>query len=109
MATLTATVDELSTQLSRLGVDSELPHVNGADILYRPLDIFRAHLAGLLVAALDCDVQVAYGSIAESAQSDLEVKVPKLRLANANENLARDICLKVRWLLDWSDACWLRN
>lgn len=85
MATLTATVDELSNQLARLGVDSELPVVEGTDVLARPLDIFRAHLAGLLVAALGCDVQLAFAAIGESNQSDLEVRVPKLRLANDGE------------------------
>jgi hypothetical protein len=84
-ATVTTTVDELSLQLSRLGVEDELPQVNGTDVLARPTDIFRSHLAGLLVDALQCDVNLAYGAIAESAMSDLEVRIPKLKLGNRGD------------------------
>jgi hypothetical protein len=83
--TVTSTVDELSLQLSRLGVEDELPHVNGTDVLARPMDIFRSHLAGLLATALQCDIDLAYSATSESAQSDLEVRIPKLKLANAED------------------------
>lgn len=77
------TMPELSTRLACLGLDSEMPDIPAADLLAKPLDIFRSHLANLVASALGCDVSLAYDSIRLSndlSQGDLELVLPKLKL-----------------------------
>lgn len=79
------TVPELRTHLAHLGLESQMPEIPAADVLVKPLDIFRSHLAYLVASALGCDVSLAYDSIRLSndlSQGDLEVVLPKLKLEN---------------------------
>ncbi|KAI8649729.1 Arginine--tRNA ligase [Fusarium keratoplasticum] len=85
MASLTMTMGELDSQLRNLGLESEVPEIPAADILAKPLDIFRSHLANLIASAVHCDVSSAYDSIADSSIADLEVIVPKLKLMDKSK------------------------
>ncbi|KAI5457172.1 arginyl-tRNA synthetase [Mariannaea sp. PMI_226] len=82
MTSLTMTVGDLSSQLSTLGLEAEVPDIPAADILTKPLDIFRSHLANLVAAAAQCDISSAFDSITDSLMADLEVIVPKLKLTD---------------------------
>jgi arginyl-tRNA synthetase len=106
MATLQA--DSLKLLLNRLGVEDSSNSFPSADVLTRPLDIYRAHLADVLVQLTDCEPQVAYDSILEpNDYGDLEVVIPKLRLKGSNPkelafNLAQKVCRRPilqSWLL----------
>lgn len=90
--------DDLTTLVGSLGVgrgDHEYPL---ADTLNRPLDIFRAFLADVLVQLTSCDPQIAYTAIqAPHDYGDLEVVVPKLRLKGSKprelaSRLAAEVC-----------------
>jgi arginyl-tRNA synthetase len=95
MATLQA--DSLQLLLNRLGVEDSSNSFPSTDVLTRPLDIYRAHLADVLVQLTDCEPQVAYDSILEpNDYGDLEVVIPKLRLKGSNpKELAFDLAQKV--------------
>ncbi|ETI25270.1 arginine-tRNA ligase [Cladophialophora carrionii CBS 160.54] len=83
MATLDA--DSLQVLLNGLGVEDSGNPFPSADVLTRPLDIYRAHLAEVLVKLTDCEPQVAYDSIQEpNDYGDLEVVVPRLRLKGSD-------------------------
>ncbi|OCT47696.1 Arginine--tRNA ligase, cytoplasmic [Cladophialophora carrionii] len=83
MATLDA--DSLQILLNGLGVEDPGNSFPSADVLTRPLDIYRAHLAEVLVKLTGCEPQVAYDSIQEpNDYGDLEVVVPRLRLKGSD-------------------------
>ncbi|EXJ59904.1 hypothetical protein A1O7_04051 [Cladophialophora yegresii CBS 114405] len=83
MATLDA--DSLQVLLDGLGVDDTGRSFPAADVLTRPLDIYRTHLAQVLVKLTDCEPQLAYDSIQEpNDYGDLEVVIPRLRLKGSD-------------------------
>ncbi|KIW69376.1 arginine-tRNA ligase [Phialophora macrospora] len=94
MATLQA--DTLQLLLNRLGMEDSGNSFPPADVLTRPLDIYRAHLADILVQLTDCEPQVAYDSIQEpNDYGDLEVVIPRLRLKGSDpKELAFDLAQK---------------
>lgn len=94
MASLTMTVGELSSQLSSIGLESDVPDIPGADILAKPLDIFRSHLANLIASAVHCDLDSAYGAIADSSMGDFDVIAPKLRLMDKSKADPVDVIKK---------------
>lgn len=76
------TITELQSRLSGLGLESAFPEVPAADVLTKPLDIYRLHLASLLATTLECDVCSAYDAISSASDlslSDLAVILPKLK------------------------------
>ena len=97
MATLKS--DGLQALLNKLGVESFVTTFPSTDLLTRPLDIYRSHLADILVQLTACNPQVAYDSIQEpNDYGDLEVVIPKLRLKGSNPKelaveLAEKVCL----------------
>jgi arginyl-tRNA synthetase len=95
MATLQA--DGLQVLLNRLGVEDSVNSFSSADILTRPLDIYRSYLAEVLVQFTECEPQVAYDSIQEPNDfGDLEVVIPRLRLKGSNpKELAFELAQKV--------------
>lgn len=99
MTAVSPNMTALETRLGSLGLDTPLPEISVVDVLTRPLDIYRAHLASLLAAALDCDISVAYAAIASSTDitlGDLSVVLPRLRLQTADlANLAVDVTSKL--------------
>ena len=99
MAAVSSNMNALETRLGSLGLDAPLPEIPVVDVLTRPLDIYRAHLASLLAATLGCDVMVAYAAIMSTTDitlGDLSVVLPRLRLQAADLNsLAIDVTSKV--------------
>jgi arginyl-tRNA synthetase len=96
MASSTMTMTELSSQLAHLGLRADMPEIPAANMLVKPLDIFRSHLANLLSSALGCDISLAYESIGllnDASQGDLEVIVPRLRLKDMEPS---DVIRKVQ-------------
>lgn len=95
MGNLTMTMPELSARLGHLGLNSDMPDIPAADLLVKPLDIFRSHLANLVSTTFGCDILLAYDSIRLSndlSQGDLELVVPKLKLKDVE---ASDVLQKV--------------
>ncbi|KAG5789923.1 hypothetical protein H9Q69_011006 [Fusarium xylarioides] len=88
MASLTMTTAELGSQLAMLGLKSDVPEIPSADILAKPLDVFRSHLADLIASAVNCDASSAYDAIADSSMGDLELIVPKLKLGDHGSPLS---------------------
>lgn len=95
MATLQA--DTLQVLLNKLGVEDFVNSYQSADVLTRPLDIYRSHLAEILVPFTECEPNVAYESIQELSDSgDLEIVVPRLRIKGSNpKDLAFELAQKV--------------
>lgn len=98
------TITELQSRLSGLGLESTFPEVPAADVLTKPLDIYRLHLASLLATTLECDVCAAYDAISSASDlslSDLAVILPKLKPKDVADvkALAVDITKKVRQAL----------
>ena len=95
------TITELQSRLSGLGLDPTFPEVPAADVLTKPLDIYRLHLARHLATTLGCDACAVYDAISPASDlslSDLAVILPKLKpkdVANVKA-LAIDIIKKVR-------------
>ncbi|KAK6211534.1 arginyl-tRNA synthetase [Colletotrichum tabaci] len=94
MATLSIT--GLQTSLERLSLDTPLPSFPVADVLVRPLDIFRSYIAQIVAEAAQCDPAVAYEAIQSTAaisMGDLAVILPRLKIkgkgAAAAELLAK--------------------
>lgn len=95
------TITELQSRLSGLGLESAFPEVPAADVLTKPLDIYRLHLASLLATTLGCDACAAYDAISSASDlslSDLAVILPKLKPRDVADvkALAVDITKKVR-------------
>ncbi|KAK2666860.1 Arginine-tRNA ligase [Fusarium oxysporum f. sp. vasinfectum] len=82
------TTAELGSQLAMLGLKSDVPEIPSADILAKPLDVFRSHLASLIASAVNCDACSAYDAIADSSMGDLELIVPKLKLRDHGSPLS---------------------
>lgn len=100
MAVAVPNMSALEAQLGSLGLDSPLPELSTVDILTKPLDIYRAHLASLVATAVGCDVSDAYKAITSSDFSlgDLAVILPRLRSTTGESgNLAVEITHKVRF------------
>ncbi|SPO04354.1 uncharacterized protein DNG_07039 [Cephalotrichum gorgonifer] len=99
MAVVAPNMAALETQLGSLGLDSPLPDIPTLDVLTKPLDIYRSHLAGLLAAAVGCDISVAYEAITSTSDievGDLAVILPRLKLNAADlGSLATDITQKL--------------
>jgi len=100
MTTVSPNMAALETRLGSLGLDAPLPQIPVVDVLRKPLDIYRAHLASLLAAAVGCDVSVAYAAITSSTDitlGDLAVILPRLKLPAADfESLAFEVTSKVK-------------
>ncbi|KAJ0160186.1 Arginine--tRNA ligase, cytoplasmic [Colletotrichum tanaceti] len=81
MATLS--IAGLQTSLERLSLDTPLPSFPVADVLVRPLDIFRSYIAQIVAEAAQCDPAVAYEAIQSTAaisMGDLAVILPRLKI-----------------------------
>ena len=93
----TAKHDGLHALLNRLGVEDPVHTFPLADLLTRPFDIYRLHLAEVLVHLTECEPHVAYESIQEPNDfGDLEVVIPRLRLKGSNpKELASELGQKV--------------
>ena len=99
MAVVAPNLSALETQLGSLGLESPLPELPATDVLTKPLDIYRSHLASLVATAADCDVAVAYKAITLSTDislGDMAVILPRLK-AKADDlaDFAMEITQKV--------------
>ncbi|KAL0933847.1 arginyl-trna synthetase [Colletotrichum truncatum] len=86
MATLS--INGLQSSLERLSLDTPLPSFPVADVLVRPLDIFRSYIAQIVAEIAECDPALAYDAVqttATIAMGDLAVILPRLKIkANAD-------------------------
>lgn len=89
----------LQARLEQLGLDVPIPAFPEAQVLARPLDIYRSYLADILVNLLGCDPHVAYDSIQwvlELSSCDLTVVLPRLRISDSKPaELALELRKKV--------------
>jgi len=101
MASTTTTAEGLYALLQELGLDVPAPAFAGADILTKPIDIWLAYLADLLVSLLECAPAQAYESIQRvpaiaTEMGDLDVVIPRLKIQGAQvKELAADFINKV--------------
>ncbi|KAK1675421.1 arginyl-tRNA synthetase [Colletotrichum godetiae] len=85
MATLS--ISGLQSSLGKLSLDNPLPSFPVADVLVRPLDIWRSYLATIVAEVAGCEPAVAYEAIQSTAaisMGDLAIILPRLKIkANA--------------------------
>ncbi|KAI3325664.1 arginyl-tRNA synthetase [Xylariaceae sp. AK1471] len=82
----TCTVAGLEDLLGRLGLHDPIPASLSADVLTRPCDIYRAHLADITAKILDSDIAIPLEAISSSNtkdNGDLSLVLPKLGLDTA--------------------------
>ncbi|KAI8631545.1 arginyl-tRNA synthetase [Xylariaceae sp. FL1651] len=80
----TCTVTGLEELLERLGLHDPIPTSPPAQVLIRPCDIYRAHLADIVSKILHCDLAVPYKAISTSNtkdNGDLDLVLLKLGLS----------------------------
>ena len=78
-------MEELTVKLSRLGIQSPLPQLPGANPIANPIDIYRSYLTEFLVSTADVEAQTAYPAIQWAKtldKGDLVLAVPQLRIKN---------------------------
>lgn len=95
MATLS--INGLHSSLERLSLDTPLPSFPPADVLVRPLDIFRSYIAKIVAEVTGCDPALAYEAIQTTAaisMGDLAVILPRLKI-KANAEVAAELLAKV--------------
>jgi len=94
------TIVELESLLGGLGLETPVPRFSAADVLARPIDIYRSYLASLLAAALEsdpCTIYEAIHSTTDISLGDLAVILPRLKLSEAElEALPLELKNKVR-------------
>ncbi|EFX05280.1 arginyl-tRNA synthetase [Grosmannia clavigera kw1407] len=79
-----ATVAGLEALLVNLGLEMPVPRFPAADVLAKPIDVFRGYLATLLGSILTLDASAIYAAIASTSDislGDLDVIIPRLRLS----------------------------
>ncbi|KAF6797574.1 arginyl-trna synthetase [Colletotrichum sojae] len=94
MATLS--INGLQSSLERLSLDTPVPSFPVADVLVRPLDIFRSYIAHIVAEVVGCDPAVAYEAIQTTAaisMGDLAVILPRLKI-KANPTVAAELLSK---------------
>ncbi|KAF3806870.1 Arginine--tRNA ligase cytoplasmic [Colletotrichum gloeosporioides] len=94
MATLS--INGLHSSLERLSLDTPLPSFPPADVLVRPLDIFRSYIAKIVAEVTGCDPALAYEAIQTTAaisMGDLAVILPRLKI-KANAEVAAELLAK---------------
>ncbi|KAH0423456.1 arginyl-trna synthetase [Colletotrichum camelliae] len=94
MATLS--INGLHSSLERLSLDTPLPSFPPADVLVRPLDIFRSYIAKIVAEVTGCDPSLAYEAIQTTAaisMGDLAVILPRLKI-KANAEVAAELLAK---------------
>jgi arginyl-tRNA synthetase len=94
----TSTVTGLEALLEQLGVKVPIRPFLAADVLKRPLDIGRSHLADIFCSLVECDPEVAYKSIHwpnDISSGDLAVILPKLSHGADSGAVGFDIRTKV--------------
>ncbi len=77
---------ELEALLSDFGLETPIPKFADADVLAKPVDIYRAYLASLLAEHLGldaCTIYEALHSPIDISLGDLAVILPRLRLNEA--------------------------
>ncbi len=78
-------VVELETLLGGLGLETPIPKIPTADVLAKPVDVYRSYLASLLAEPLGSDPCTVYEAIhsttGDIALSDLAVILPRLKLS----------------------------
>lgn len=76
-------------------LEVEFPHTDQAliDMVNNPMDIYRYHLAEILIKLTECEQQVAYKSVIwANDMSHLVVIAPRLRVKGIkSEDLAADL------------------
>lgn len=95
MATLS--INGLQSSLERLSLDTPLPSFPVADVLVRPLDIFRSYIAQIVAEVAECDPSLAYEAIQTTSaisMGDLAVILPRLKI-KANAEVAASFLDKV--------------
>jgi arginyl-tRNA synthetase len=90
MAYTTTSMEGLSSLLQGLSVDPISP-IDSDEILVKPVEIWRAHLAGLFSRSglLECEAEViqdAITSTADASFGDLTLVLPRLKLKGVNKD-----------------------
>ncbi|KAK1964489.1 arginyl-tRNA synthetase [Colletotrichum sublineola] len=89
MATLS--ISGLQSSLEKLSLDSPLPSFPDAEVLVRPLDVFRSYIAQIVAEIAECDPAVAYDAIQSTAaisMGDLAVILPRLKIKGKGDAAA---------------------
>jgi arginyl-tRNA synthetase len=98
----TCTLPGLEDLLGKLGIHDPILAGPSVDVLTRPCDIYRAHLAVTTSKILDCDIAVPYEAISNSNSKDngdLSLVLPKLGLDAARaDDIIHGSLLKVSWV-----------
>lgn len=92
-----ATVASLEILLGNLGLETPVPQFPAADVLAKPIDVFRGYLATLLGSVLTLDASAIYAAIANTGDislGDLDVIIPRLRLNT--DDVRREFTTNVR-------------
>ncbi|EFX00441.1 arginyl-tRNA synthetase [Grosmannia clavigera kw1407] len=82
-----ATIANLEGLLAGIGLETPVPQYQAADILAKPIDIYRSYLAAFLSSALTLDAAMVYEAInvtSDVSRSDLDVVIPRLKLETAD-------------------------
>jgi arginyl-tRNA synthetase len=98
----TIALSGLAQLLESLSVSNPTSQVNGAEVLFNPLDICRSSLATLLANILGCEIHGAYRSIQwpnNIFNGDLSVTLPKLDPSRKPTELSSELIDKVRYIL----------
>ncbi len=93
-------MENLTATLAALGV-KQLPSTLEKTPIYNLVDIYRSHIASLVSDIINVDVNVVQASLGWTQsldKGDLVLPVPALRLKGKPNDIAQDICDKVRVL-----------
>lgn len=91
-------ISELENSLGDLDLSTPVPPFPTADVLNKPLDLFRSYLAEIFGSLVECDPAVAYNSVHLSndpSQGDLTVVLPRLCPGAKPPDVAADLCKRV--------------
>lgn len=99
----TPTLSDLETALEAINLGAPIPTFPSADVLNRPLDIYRSYLADTLTSLTECDPTAVFNSIKLSndpLHGDFTVVLPQMCPGTKPKDLAPEIVAKVgasRW------------
>ncbi|KAI0127837.1 arginyl-tRNA synthetase [Xylariales sp. AK1849] len=86
----------LEGSLGKLGLETPIPDCAQAEVLVKPIDIYRSYLADRVSKLLECDAALAYEAIQNANtkdNGDLALVLAKLRLKNTKPKEAANEAL----------------
>jgi arginyl-tRNA synthetase len=84
----------LERALERLNIAVPIPIVPSADVIHKPIDLYRSYLADILYKITGADATTAYSSVQLSSDpllGDLAVVLPRLCSKNKAAEVAQAI------------------